>query len=47
MTQTEIGGSFPAALGDRLMRSQAVESVESLRARIARHAQSDVAAGPP
>jgi hypothetical protein len=46
-TRTELGGSFPASLGDRLMRSQAVESVESLRARIARRDQRDVAAGPP
>ncbi|MEZ4332136.1 MAG: hypothetical protein R3F35_10305 [Myxococcota bacterium] len=46
-TRTELGGSFPVALGDRLMRSQAVESVESLRARIARRDLRDVAAGPP
>lgn len=46
-TRTELGGSFPVALGDRLMRSQAVESVESLRARIDRRDLRDVAAGPP
>lgn len=46
-TRTELGGSFPVSLGDRLMRSQAVESVESLRARIARRDLRDVAAGPP
>ena len=47
MTRTELGGSFPEAIGDRLMRSQAIESVESLRARIERQAKSAVAAGPP
>jgi hypothetical protein len=45
-TRTELGGSFPVALGDRLMRSQAVESVELLRARIAKRDLPDVAAGP-
>lgn len=47
LTRTEIGGSFPAALGDRLMRAQAVESVEKFRARVASHVEHDVAAGPP
>ena len=47
MTRTELGGSFPAALGDRLMKSQAVEAVEKLRARIDRAVAGDVAAGPP
>ena len=47
MTRTELGGSIPESIGDRLMRSQAIESVESLRARIDRRAKSDVAAGPP
>lgn len=47
LTRTELGGSIPESIGDRLMRSQAIESVESLRARIDRHAKSDVAAGPP
>lgn len=46
-TRTELGGSFPQSIGDRLMKSQAIDSVESLRARIDEHAQSDVAAGPP
>jgi len=45
-TRTELGGSFPAALGDRLMKNQAVDSVESLRARIDARVASDVAAGP-
>jgi hypothetical protein len=47
MTRTELGGSFPAALGDRLMKSQAVEAVEKLRERVDRAVASDVAAGPP
>lgn len=47
MTRTELGGSIPESIGDRLMRSQAIDSVESLRARIDRDAKSDVAAGPP
>lgn len=47
MTRTELGGSIPESIGDRLMRSQAIDSVESLRARIDRHAKSAVAAGPP
>jgi hypothetical protein len=47
MTRTELGGSIPESIGDRLMRSQAIESVESLRARIDRHPKSAVAAGPP
>lgn len=46
-TRTELGGSIPVSLGDRLMKSQAIESVESLRARIEEHGPSDVAAGPP
>ena len=46
-TRTELGGSIPQSIGDRLMKSQAIDSVESLRERIARHSQSDVAAGPP
>ena len=47
MTRTELGGSIPESIGDRLMKSQAIQSVESLRARIDRHPQSAVAAGPP
>lgn len=47
LTRTEIGGSFPAALGDRMMKSQAVEAVEKLRERVDRAVASDVAAGPP
>lgn len=47
MTRTELGGSIPQSIGDRLMKSQAIESVESLRARIDRHPKSAVAAGPP
>ena len=46
-TRTELGGSIPESIGDRLMKSQAIDSVETLRARIAKHSQSDVASGPP
>lgn len=52
LTRAEIGGSFPVALGDRLMKGQAVEAVDTLRARVERHTASagatpsDVAAGP-
>lgn len=46
-TRTELGGSIPISLGDRLMKSQALESVESLRARIAESGPSAVASGPP
>jgi hypothetical protein len=45
-TRTELGGSFPAALGDRLMKNQAVDSVETLRARVARAPKTAVGAGP-
>jgi hypothetical protein len=46
-TRTELGGSIPQSIGDRLMKSQAIDSVESLRERIARYTASDVSAGPP
>ena len=46
-TRTELGSSIPQSIGDRLMKSQAIDSVEALRERIAKHTQSDVAAGPP
>ncbi|MFO0689512.1 MAG: hypothetical protein U0900_12470 [Myxococcota bacterium] len=46
-TRTELGGSIPISLGDRLMKSQALESVESLRARIDERGPGAVAAGPP
>ncbi|MBY0401095.1 hypothetical protein K2X89_12430 [Myxococcota bacterium] len=46
-TRTELGGSIPVSIGDRLMKSQAIESVESLRARIVERGASAVAAGPP
>jgi len=34
VTQTELGGSIPDAIGYRLMRSQALDSVDRLRGRI-------------
>ncbi len=47
MTRTELGGSIPQSIGDRLMKSQAIASVEALRERIAQHSASAVSAGPP
>jgi len=47
MTQTEIGGSIPAAIGDRLMKSQAMEAVERLRGQIATRQRTHVASGSP
>ncbi|MBK7949756.1 MAG: hypothetical protein IPK00_13660 [Deltaproteobacteria bacterium] len=46
-TRTELGGSIPVSLGDRMMKSQAIESVEGLRARIEERGPGAVAAGPP
>lgn len=34
MTQTETGGSIPVALGDRLLKGQAVDAVAKLREKI-------------
>jgi hypothetical protein len=47
MTQTEIGGSIPAAIGDRLMKAQAIDSVERLRDQIQRRQRTHVAGPPP
>jgi hypothetical protein len=46
MTQTEIGGSIPESIGNRLMKSQALNSVERLRGKI-RDRQRTHVAGPP
>lgn len=46
MTQTEIGGSIPNSIGDRLMKSQALESVERLRNEIRIRQQTHVAGAP-
>ena len=43
MTQTELGGSIPDAIGYRLMRSQALDSVERLRGRIRERERAELA----
>ncbi len=47
LTQAEIGGSFPTMLADRLMKAQAIDSVDRLRNRIDERRRADVAAGVP
>ena len=47
MTRAEIGGSLPKAVGDRLMRGQAVDSVKRLRQLLAERQTVNVAAPPP
>jgi hypothetical protein len=47
MSQTEVGGSIPDAIADRLMKSQAMGSVERLRRRIRDRQRTHVAGGPP
>lgn len=46
VTRASVGGSIPAALGDRLLKAQAVDSVADLRDQIARSARPSVAAPP-
>lgn len=46
VTRASVGGSIPAALGDRLLKAQAVDSVTDLRDRLARSARPNVAAPP-
>jgi hypothetical protein len=46
MTQTEIGGSIPNSLGDRLMKSQALDSVERLRNKVRIRQRTHVAGSP-
>jgi hypothetical protein len=45
MTQAEIGGSIPASIGDRLMKAQALSTVERLRNQIRNRQRTHVAAG--
>lgn len=47
VTQTELGGAIPDAIGYRLMKSQALESVERLRGRIREQGRSRVAGSAP
>jgi hypothetical protein len=46
MTQAEIGGSIPSSIGDRLMKSQALGTVERLRKQIRDRQRTHVAASP-
>lgn len=46
VTRASVGGSIPAALGDRLLKAQAIDSVSDLRDRLARSARPSVAAPP-
>lgn len=43
VTQTELGGSIPDAIGYRLMKSQALDSVERLRGRIRERERTELA----
>ena len=47
LTQTELGGSFPHAIADRLMKSQALDAVARLRGHLQSRQHSGVAAGLP
>jgi len=47
MTQAETGGSIPAALGNRLMKAQAIDSVARLRGQLEERKRTHVAAGLP
>ncbi len=46
VTRATVGGSIPAALGDRLLKAQAVDSVIDLRERLLRSPTPHVAAPP-
>lgn len=46
-SQTEIGGSFPVSLGDRMMKGQAIDAVSRLRTRIERRLRTHVASDRP
>ncbi|HPG24003.1 MAG TPA: hypothetical protein PLW10_00080 [Myxococcota bacterium] len=47
VTRTDIGGSIPASIGDRLMRGQAFDSVERLRKALDERQRTHVAGAPP
>lgn len=46
MTQTEIGGSIPNSIGYRLMKSQALDTVDRFRSKLRTRQRTHVA-GPP
>lgn len=47
MTQAEIGGSMPAAIGDRLMKGQTEDAVSRLRSQFEERRRTHVAGPPP
>jgi len=47
VTQTELGGSIPLIIGDRLMKAQALQSVSRLRGHLENRQRTAVAAGLP
>ena len=47
LTQTEIGGSIPKSIADRLLKGQAVDDVERLRGQLEKRRRTHVAAGLP
>jgi len=47
LTQTEVGGSIPKSIADRLLKGQAVEDVERLRGQLEKRRRTHVAAGLP
>lgn len=47
VSRAEVGGSLPAAIGDRMMRGQAEDAVKRLRRLLAERALTNVAAPPP
>ena len=46
MTQTEIGGSIPSSIGYRLMKSQALDTVDRLRSKLRTRQRTHVAGSP-
>ena len=47
VTQTELGGSIPLMIGERLMKAQVMESVSRLRGHLENLQRTPVAAGLP
>jgi hypothetical protein len=47
MSRAEVGGSLPDTLSNRLMKTQAIDSVKRLQAMLEKHRTLHVAAPPP
>ena len=47
LSRAEVGGTLPAALGDRLLQAQAVDAVQRLQALLLERRTTHVAAPPP